>query len=105
MTATCRRSGGLAGRFAAAAIALADPGPNGETDFSRTGVDPTSPFVEKANELCGKQIGAPAWWINGTGGPGDVSVTNIGRRGPSGGPPPSGGVPVPVTNGGSDSNG
>ena len=35
-----------------------DPGSNGETDFNGTGVDPTSPFVDNANKVCGKQIDA-----------------------------------------------
>ena len=47
-------------------------GPNGETDFNGTGVDPNSPSFENANKICGKQINAPAWWIAGTGPPGDV---------------------------------
>jgi len=51
-----------------------DPGTGGETDLRAAGVDPNSPFVENANKICGKQIGAPAWWIAGTGPPGDATV-------------------------------
>ena len=66
------------------------PYPIGDkTDFQGTGVDPTSPFVEKVNGVCGKKIGAPAWWTAGTGSPGDVSVSNVGPNGvPNGVPPP-----------------
>ena len=47
------------------------PYPTGDTtNFIGTGVDPNSPAVEKVNQLCGKKIGAPAWWINGTDTPG-----------------------------------
>ena len=64
------------------------PYPQGNsTDFQGTGVDPTSPSVENVNKLCGKRIGAPAWWIAGTGPPGDVVVTSAGIN-PNGGPPP-----------------
>ena len=59
----------------------------GKTDFNGTGVDPNSPFVQNVNKLCGKKLGLPAWWINGTGPPGDVTVSS----GPNGGPPPNGG--------------
>ena len=45
-----------------------------------------SPFFIRANKLCGNQIGAPAWWINGWGPPGNISVSNI----PPGGPGPNG---------------
>jgi len=77
-----------------------DPGPNGKTDFNGTGVDPNSPFVENANKICGKQINAPAWWIAGTGPPGDVVVTScsgVPNCQPPGATPPSGnGGPTPV---------
>jgi hypothetical protein len=77
-----------------------DPGPNGKTDFNGTGVDPNSPFVENANKVCGKQINAPAWWIAGTGPPGDVVVTSCNGapncQPPSGGPPSGGGGATPV---------
>jgi hypothetical protein len=46
-----------------------------KTDFVGTGVDPTSPAVEKVNDLCGKKLGLPAWWVYGWGQPGDVSVS------------------------------
>jgi hypothetical protein len=77
------------------------PYPTGNTtNFNGTGVDPTSPFVQRANNVCGKQIGAPAWWISGTGPPGDVSVSNL----LNGGPPPNGVVnrprPAPGGHGG-----
>ena len=43
------------------------PYPDGDqTNFNGTGVDPNSPAVVRVNDLCGKKIGAPAWWINGT---------------------------------------
>jgi hypothetical protein len=70
-----------------------DPGANGKTDFNGTGVDPNSPFFENANKVCGKQINAPAWWIAGTGPPGNVVVTSC-----SGVPncqPPGGAGPIP----------
>jgi hypothetical protein len=55
------------------------PYPNGDqTNFNGTGVDPNSPAVERVNQLCGKKIGAPAWWINGTTTPGDIEVTTAG---------------------------
>ncbi len=94
-----------------------DPGPNGKTDFNGTGVDPNSPFVENANKVCGKQINAPAWWIAGTGPPGDVAVTSCSGvpncQPPGGTPLPNGGRPIPVqpsnrgsgTNGGSGASG
>jgi hypothetical protein len=93
-----------------------DPGANGKTDFNGTGVDPSSPFFEKANKICGKQINAPAWWIAGTGPPGDVTVTScsgVPNCHPPGSPPQSGGGPIPVqrdngasgTNGGSGASG
>jgi hypothetical protein len=63
-----------------------DPGPDGKTDFQSTGVDPNSPSVQNANKVCGKQIDAPAWWINGWGPPGDVSVMSAGLS-PNGPPP------------------
>ncbi|MGH9017540.1 MAG: hypothetical protein ACRDY1_07305 [Acidimicrobiales bacterium] len=70
--------------------AFPDPGPNGETDFNGTGVDLNSPSFLNANKTCGMQIKAPAWWIAGTGPPGDVSVTSagIGPHGPTASPPP-----------------
>jgi hypothetical protein len=46
------------------------------TNFNGTGIDPNSPaFLNgSANQTCGKQIGAPAWWINNWGPPGSVDV-------------------------------
>jgi hypothetical protein len=72
-------------------------GPNDETNFNGTGVDPNSPSVENASKVCGMKLSFPAWWIAGTGPPGDVSVQSagIGPNGPTEGhPPPSGDVPV-----------
>ena len=57
------------------------PYPTGDTtDFMGTGVDPNSPSVEKVNQLCGKKIGAPAWWINGTDTPGSIEVHTAGMN-------------------------
>ncbi len=61
------------------------PDPTGNRT-NLNGIDMNSPFFIRANKLCGKQIGAPAWWINGWGPPGNISVTNI----PPGGLPPAG---------------
>jgi hypothetical protein len=83
-------------------------GSNGETNFNAAGVDPNSPSFINANKICGKQIKAPAWWIAGTGPPGDVVVTSagIGPNGPQGGhPAPGGGQPTPGGNSGSGSGG
>lgn len=61
-----------------------DPTTTGnEQKTNLNGIDMNSPFFIRANKLCGKQIGAPAWWINGWGPPGNISVTNI----------PPGGIP------------
>ncbi len=55
------------------------PYPDGDqTTFNGTGVDPNSPAVERVNQLCGKKIGAPAYWINGTNTPGDIEVQTAG---------------------------
>lgn len=77
-------------------------GPNGETNFRAAGVDPNSPVFVNANKICGKQINAPAWWIAGTGRPGEVSVMSagIGPNGPTGSRPPAGPSPT-GSNGGS----
>lgn len=80
-----------------------DSGSNGETNFRAAGVDPNSPVFENANRVCGKQINAPAWWIAGTGPPGDVVVTGagMGPNGPEGAHPSSAGVnPGPVESSG-----
>jgi hypothetical protein len=61
-------------------------GPNdSETNFIGSGVNPNSPSVVKVNDLCGKKLGLPAWWINGWGPPGDISVGMAGLTG--NGPP------------------
>jgi hypothetical protein len=76
------------------------PDPQGNTtDFIGTGVDPNSPFVENANKVCGDKLRLPAWWIAGTGPPGDISV---GMAGVPGSPPP--GIPVTGGNGGAGTN-
>jgi hypothetical protein len=78
-------------------------GPNGETNFRAAGVDPNSPSFQNANQICGKQINAPAWWVAGTGPPGDVVVTSagIGPNGSGSAHPATGGNRVPVeSNGG-----
>ena len=55
------------------------PNPTGDTtNFIGSGVDPDSPAFQKANQLCGQKIGAPAWWINGTSTPGSVEVRTAG---------------------------
>jgi hypothetical protein len=59
-------------------------GPNdSKLSFQGTGVDPNSPSVVRVNDLCGKKLGLPAWWINGWGPPGDISVGTAGPQ-PSG---------------------
>ena len=73
------------------------PYPDGDqTSFNGTGVDPDSPAVVRVNDLCGKKIGAPAWWINGTDTPGDIEVRTAGVHYPL---PESGGNPGSGTNG------
>jgi hypothetical protein len=61
------------------------PSPSGpgdsQTSFQGTGVDPTSPAVEKVSESCGKKLDLPAWWIAGTGPPGDITVGTAGMPG------------------------
>lgn len=64
-----------------------------QTNFIGTGINLNSPTFIRANSVCGKQIDAPAWWINGWGPPGDVSSSSAGV--PGGGPPH--GSPTPVT--------
>lgn len=55
------------------------PYPTGEkANFNGTGVDPNSPQFERANTLCGRKLHLPAWWVNGWGPPGDVSVESAG---------------------------
>jgi hypothetical protein len=84
------------------------PYPTGNTtNFNGTGVDPNSPSVETASNLCGEELSLPGWWISGNGPPGDVVVSNGGANG--NGPPPdgvpsangaSGATPIPGTPGG-----
>jgi hypothetical protein len=67
------------------------PYPTGNTsNFNGTGVDPTSPAVVRVNDLCGRKLNLPAWWVAGTGPPGDVTVSSAGI-GPNG--PVNGGAP------------
>jgi len=84
------------------------PYPTGDqTNFNGTGVDPNSPAVERVNQVCGKKIGAPTWWINGTSTPGDIEVHTAGVKYPLNPPgcfyakvnPCSGMQTVPGTNG------
>lgn len=71
------------------------PSPNSDQlNFDAAGVDPNSPAFVRANDLCGKKIGAPAWWINGTNVPGNVEVTTAGVH-----------YPLPSNGSGSGSNG
>jgi hypothetical protein len=83
-----------------------DPGPNNETKFPPD-VDPNSPSFENANKVCGRQVNAPAWWIAGTGPPGDVVVSSagIGPNGPTPGNRPATVLPAQGGNSGSGSNG
>jgi hypothetical protein len=56
------------------------PDPKGDTtNFQGSGVDPDSPSFEKANQLCGKKLGLPAWWVNGTDTPGSIEVHTAGQ--------------------------
>ncbi len=77
-----------------------EPDGNESTDFNGTGIDPNSPaFLNgNANQTCGKQIGAPAWWINNWGPPGSVDVYPAGTN-PSSPLPPGAhflGAPQPL---------
>lgn len=64
------------------------PYPQGDkTYFQGTGVNPDSPQVVNVSKLCGKKLDLPAWWVDGTGPPGDISVATAGL--PHGGTPPS----------------
>ncbi|MGH3150218.1 MAG: hypothetical protein ACRDOB_05760 [Streptosporangiaceae bacterium] len=55
------------------------PYPDGDqTNFNGTGVDPNSPAVVRVNDLCGKKLGLPTWWINGSEIPGDIEVQTAG---------------------------
>jgi hypothetical protein len=76
------------------------PYPTGEkANFNGTGVDPNSPQFERANKVCGDKLNLPAWWVNGWGPPGDVSV----RSALLGGVPHS--TPVPAGSNGAGSGG
>jgi hypothetical protein len=67
------------------------PSPNSDQlNFDAAGVDPNSPAFVRANDLCGKKIGAPTWWINGTAEPGDIEVQTAGVHYPLPSSPPSG---------------
>ena len=59
-----------------------EPDGNESTDFNGTGIDPNSPaFLNgSANQTCGQQVGAPAWWINSWGPPGSVDVYPAGSN-------------------------
>jgi hypothetical protein len=60
-----------------------EPNDPGKTDFIGSGVDPNSPHVRKVNDLCGKKLDLPTWWINGWGPPGDISTRSAGlHQGP-----------------------
>ncbi|HTW08585.1 MAG TPA: hypothetical protein VME46_13795 [Acidimicrobiales bacterium] len=69
-----------------------DPGAGGTTNFNGTGIDPNSPFVQRATNVCGKKIGAPGWWTSGAGPPGDISVRSGPMCGASPCPPPGQGA-------------
>jgi hypothetical protein len=49
-----------------------------KTNFNGTGVNPNSPAVLRVNDVCGKKLGLPLWWIKGWGMPGDISVRSAG---------------------------
>lgn len=82
-----------------------------QTNFNGTGVDPNSPSVERVNDLCGKKLGLPSWWIAGTGPPGDISVSSAGV--PGNAPAciytktgcPGNGSPKPIGTGGTSAGG
>ncbi len=86
------------------------PDPNGSAEQRLPGgVDPNSPAFQNANELCVKKTGMPAYWVTGTGVPGEVEVRScnapVGTQCPSGGPPSGGGGLIPKTSGGTGGNG
>jgi len=89
------------------------PYPTGDTtNFLGSGVDPDSPSVEQVSQLCGKKLGLPSWWINGTDTPGSIEVQTAGAH-PNPTPPAcvfaknpcSETVTVPGGNGGPGTNG
>jgi hypothetical protein len=89
------------------------PYPDGDTtNFFGTGVDPDSPAVERVNQLCGKKLGLPTWWVNGTDIPGSIEVRTAGVPYPPAPPAcfsrrvnPCSGLVTAPGNGGSGSNG
>lgn len=60
-----------------------------QLNFNAAGVNPDTPQFMRANDLCGKKIGAPTWWINGTTTPGDIEVTTAGVHYPLPSQPPN----------------
>ncbi|MGH2718174.1 MAG: hypothetical protein ACRDJU_06320 [Actinomycetota bacterium] len=104
--ASCKRAAGVPNY----------PYPQGHNaDGIGTGVDPDSPSVEEANEVSGKHLDMPAWWVDGYGPREDITVA---RAGLPTNPPPcadtktgcgadgegGNGVPVPGSGGtGADS--
>jgi hypothetical protein len=58
-----------------------EPNDPRETNFIGSGVNPNSPRVLKVNDLCGKKLGLPIWWIKGWGPPGDITVGAAGLAG------------------------
>jgi hypothetical protein len=56
------------------------PYPTGDTtNFQGSGVDPNSPLVARVGQLCGKKLGLPTWWVNGTPTPGALEVHTAGQ--------------------------
>jgi hypothetical protein len=56
------------------------PYPTGDTtNFQGSGVDPNSPLVARVSQLCGKKLGLPTWWVNGTPTPGALEVHTAGQ--------------------------
>jgi hypothetical protein len=73
------------------------PDPTGDKS-NLNGINTNSPTFLKANNICGKKIDAPAWWTNGWGPPGDISVRSCVNGSqtvacPSGSPPAGGETP------------
>ena len=83
-----------------------DPGPNNETKFPAER-GPEQPDVRERQQGLRQAVNAPAWWIAGTGPPGDVVVSSagIGPNGPTPGNRPVTVRPAPGGNSGSGSNG
>jgi hypothetical protein len=89
------------------------PYPTGDTtNFIGSGVDPNSPSVERVNQLCGKKLDLPPWWVDGSDTPGSIEVQTAGHN-PDTTPPSclfaknpcSATVTVPGSNSGSGPNG